>query len=270
MNTNAVAEPSLRVLTPMPDGSCSVSATALEALKHTHRNRETWMRAVNRLSNNVSAICRGKVSDGKASAEATALQKLLRKGKVDDPHLTAIAGPLLEAEAILRAHYDGATAELEALTVELPGLAFVDSTPGLGRLGFAQLLAEAGHLCGYSHAWKLWRRFGVGADQVAGGKLPHTVRSKRRRVVLYRVSDALLKCKASPYRALYLAEKAREREQAEALGIRIVPQGQKAACIKKGEDVLTVLQVHRRAIRHAERELLSDLWAAFCADCQGS
>ena len=242
-------------------------------LRDAHRRREFWLRASIRLGNSIGAVCRSLVSAGKASAEATELEKELRHLKPD----TTPSGdlliatwltcePLLRCERDLHAEIKQEVASMEETAAKLPGAGFIERTPGFGALGLAQLLGEAGHLCNYPKPELLWNRFGVGAHQVAGRA--HVGRSKRRRTILYRVSDSLVVKRKGPYRDIYDTTKAAELEQAEAAGIAILPQAKANAARAKGKEVLSVRQVHFRALRAAERQLLIDLWEATREECE--
>lgn len=150
---------------------------------------------------------------------------------------------------------------------------------GLGELGFAQLIAEAGCLygwdedgefVGYQNWSKVWRRFGL---HVFGGKAYATWRSQggltanqwveagystRRRSLMFNIVDSLLRCKTNVYHQRYQAFKAREFEKAAAEGLKVVP----AKKIPKGKeaDYRSLKHVDLRARRKVAKALLRDLW----------
>ena len=254
----------------------------LSELRLLHRQREGWMRATIRLGNQIGAACRAVASAGQRSKAATELERAIRKEfksgvfpDVSADPTAAYVAPLWEAEQLVAGRCKAAQRSMEELARELPSASFVERTKGFGYFGLAQILGEAGHLCNYPVPTALWRRFGVGADQV--GKAD---RSKRRRTVLYRIVEPLairLKQKAatskraaredSPYRKHYDYRKVVEQENAALQGIPIVTQAKATAARKKGETVLSVKQVHLRALRSAERELLADLLTAYKKEC---
>jgi len=170
--------------------------------------------------------------------------------------------------------------------------AFVVPLTGFGAIGLAQIVGEAGAgLENYSKPCKLWRRFGL---HVYNGRAFATWKSKgglsahewtnagycpRRRSVMYSITDSLLKKKDNRYRALYLAQKEKERAKAVAAGLTVCP----AASIPKESDpslprkvakdgYMSLGHINARATRWIGKRLLNDLWRAWrdhgCSDIQ--
>lgn len=147
---------------------------------------------------------------------------------------------------------------------------FGEATPGFGALSLAIIIGEAGPLSNYPKKGHLWKRMGVAVlDGVRQGGLEKTAPkddwiehgyNRQRRSRLFTIGDALIKA-AGPYREIYLARKAFERERAEAAGLTVLPSAKitnrnRATAMSDGH-------IHRRAQRYMEKRLLRDLWQAW-------
>ena len=164
---------------------------------------------------------------------------------------------------------------------QVPAYALWEGIRGLGPLGLALILGEAGNPADYATHSKFWRRMGL---HVGGGKAFYVKRAgmtgeaweaagycPRRRSVVYQITDSLLKSQIrkdkadptkrialGPYGALYLARKAREHEKARAEGLTVRPAGK----IPKADAHMYRSEghIHNRAARYVGKKLLRDLW----------
>lgn len=163
---------------------------------------------------------------------------------------------------------------LSVLATRLPVYAsFVEPLNGMGALGLAQIIGEAGaDLSNYAAPAKLWRRFGL---HVHDGRAFSSWRrsgglsaedwsnagySPRRRSVIYVIVNSLLK-KPNRYKTLCDERKAIERQKAEAAGLIVAA----AADIPKAEHAKyrSMGHIKARAERYVGKRLLRDLWRAW-------
>jgi hypothetical protein len=162
-----------------------------------------------------------------------------------------------------------ATREMEQLAKDLPVWLWAEPIRGLGPVGLATIIAEAGRdISEYRSVAALWTRMGVGIrDGVRQGGLPKNAPkedwilhgySPRRRSRMWNVGHALVLSNGDgKYRQAYLARKEYERDKAESEGLIVVP----AAKIPKGKlGYRSVGHIDRRAQRYMEKMLLRDLW----------
>lgn len=163
-------------------------------------------------------------------------------------------------ESALRAkrEYDilreDAEQSIRETVILLPIYHLVKEIKGFGEVSLGIIVAEAGNISHYATPAKLWKRFGLGVlDGECQGKglkgnpekaLKHGY-SPRRRSTMFTIGDALIKQnkvdKETPkeYRKLYLAEKERQ--------------------LAANPDMMKI-QIHRRAQRKMEKELLKRIW----------
>lgn len=165
-----------------------------------------------------------------------------------DPQAVTVAALhnewLHRAQAPVTAYKRDVERQMTAIAKASPMAPFVERTLGLGYLGMAQILAEAGDLSNYANPGKLWKRFGLavidgGAQRrVSGEEAALHGFAPKRRAVMFCIGDALIK-KQGEYRALYLERKAYE--------IALHPD-------------LPPIRHHRRAQRYMEKRLLREIW----------
>ena len=123
---------------------------------------------------------------------------------------------------------------------------------------------------GYHTIARVWKRMGVAVmDGVRQGGLLKTAPKaawiahgyvRRRRSLLYVIGEALIKGN-DHYRAIYHAEKSRQRAKAQAAGLTVapsakIPEKRKAEFISDGH-------IANKSRRYMEKELLRDLWCAW-------
>lgn len=95
--------------------------------------------------------------------KTTALMKQCRAGTApaeyaDIAEMVVLSDASRESWDILRGQRERA---LEKLAKQLPGADFVKSVPGVGMLGFAQIIGETGDLSNYADKGKVWKRLGL-------------------------------------------------------------------------------------------------------------
>ena len=230
--------------------------------------------------NDADDAARKAVRD-RAAALVAAVERA-HKGKsvaCDDPMLTDLR-PVIVASLTARAPFDAVEAEaarsMKRLARQLPVAEWAAGVRGLGEMGLAQIVGEAGDLSGYAKPAKLWKRMGLavlngrrqGAPGDGAGKadwIAHGYNAARRSV-MWNIGGCLLKTNGA-YADLIRDRKAVERAKAEAAGLTVKPAGQ----IKASEKALcmSVGHVANRAQRYAEKRLLLDLWRAW-RDAKGS
>lgn len=158
---------------------------------------------------------------------------------------TAASLPLSNAREIIHKEKLGIERELKKLTKKLPLHSFVDETRGVGTIGLATIIGEAGDLTNYANPAKLWMRMGMA---VIDGKRQRKCKDKelairhgynpRRRAAMHCIGDSIVKV-GGPYRLVY--------DERKVLEIAKAPE-------------LPPIAHHKRAMRYMEKRLLRDLW----------
>ena len=236
------------------------------AIQELHVRREQAIRMQIRIQNACGGYARRllgwrldlpeaeRTAIAKEAAKAVAM--LMADEHADVPHAMELT-PVVDAARLSIPPWEGLAAVCEKrmakLAAELPAVAFVETVRGFGTTGFAQIVGEAGDLAGYANPAKLWKRMGlaVAADGKCQRKStdPETAAAMgynpRRRSIMWRIGDSLLKGNKDGYREMYLSRKAMELERLPA--------------DEKGRK----MHAHRRAQRYVEKRLLRDLWRAW-------
>jgi hypothetical protein len=210
------------------------------------------------------------------------VSRILGKPKVTTAEVNEFEGsgalqPLITARQAPREWRRKEEKLMAHLVEQLPVYAaFWEPIPGLGALGLALIVGEAGDLSNYSNPAKLWRRFGL---HVVNGKACATWRSgggftskdweaagysPRRRSMMFTITDSLLK-KPNAYKTLCDERKVIEKQKAEAEGLIVAP----AADIPKGGHAKyrSLGHIKARADRYVAKRLLRDLWRAWRDHC---
>lgn len=258
----------------------SCTAELIAEIRETHRRRQDFHRAEKSLTLQIKAIERRLLAASVTVTPTTELRpaassyedgdEVLRHADTqitrDDVALFATL-PLAEARAVIKAHRLEVERECRKLAKRLPVYAsFFEPVNGLGALGLAQIVGEAGDLSNYANTAKLWKRMGLavinGKSQrrVAGGAAIEQGYSPVRRSIMFCIGESLWK-KQNAYRALYLARKRYETEKALAAGLQVVPANK----IPKGRaaQFSSLGHIHLRAQRYMEKRLLLNLWRAW-------
>lgn len=255
----------------------------IASIVETARMREDLLRAEVRLTLQIKALCRRAASARceecikKQGAlcpphtrDSAALYKSMAKG--EDHPLAAgavlVALPLLQARALVSDRKSAVEKDLRQLARKLPVWTWVEQVRGLGDLGLALIVGEAGDLSNYANPAKLWKRMGLA---VIGGQRQRRVAGDpalaiehgycpRRRSLMWNLGESMVKT-GDAYRQLYLERKEYECRAAIERGLTVLP----AAKIPKADAARYISKghVHNRARRYMEKRLLKDLWAAW-------
>jgi hypothetical protein len=208
-------------------------------------------------------------------------RKLIEKARKDNkpvivPEVPEIVRPLahvLIPQIEMRKQVDDleavATKQMVTLAATLPvDPVWMEWAKGFGLLGLGIIIAETGDLSNYATTAKIWKRMGVavidGRRQGAPG--PKATKedwlkegySPPRRSRLAILGMAFIKYSDSPYRAVYLARKVYERQQAEAQGLIVAPSAQIPK--NKKDEYRSLMHIDNRSRRYAEKRLLKHLW----------
>jgi hypothetical protein len=225
-----------------------------EAIRRQYTLRRHLHRSEKALTLQIRAMCRGFVGGDKVEAD-----KLYARIAKEDPECpdTVWGGrcsTLFTARAVIaekrRVHERGLARAVE----DLPIHDWWCAIPGLGPLGLAILVGEAGDLTGYPNPGKLWKRMGVGRVEEKPGEWASQGRRQNkalaklhgyrpsRRGALWTIGDSLIK-KPGPYRELYLSRKELERQK---------------------DPEARPFITHQRAQRYMEKRLLRNAWQMWC------
>lgn len=227
--------------------------TTIASIVYHHRERQDFLGAKVKIELQVKAIQRREHS--KTCDRAT---HATCPGVYETPSVTADIlrdGPLAEMKRHVKAREK---AMLDAAK-GLPLLDLVDSIRGLGRLSYAQIIAEAGDLAHYSNPAKLWQRMGMG--QGPEGETRYEGRSPRRAAIMAVIGDNFVKA-GGPYRELYDERKAYEQTKPACLKAFAKAGG---VCKDKDAECCRPSHVHNRTRRWVVKRLLRELWRAWRA-----
>lgn len=243
----------------MPDNNDfrAVARSCLVLMEH-QKMRVAAIRNVNRVNNASRAFVRRalgfrndlpEAERTKINRKAAIMVKAILAGEEIDETGQKCA-PFVVASSLGAAPSerlrDQVEKEMVRLAKTLPGMAFVKSVPGVGELGFAVIVGEAGSLSDYANPDKLRKRLGVAPKhsypQAENGAF---MVPKRRRGEMYGVIiEPLFKwqtMKAGPYRTVY----------------------DKAKASKEGLEDWPKLRAHRHGLMVMLDKFLVDLWCAW-------
>jgi hypothetical protein len=268
---------------------------AIDALAELQFRRTTYIREVNALNNRVRSMIRRALGwqwdmpekDREAlNKKAGKLQALIEKGEAL-PDADTLAGNAMMADVLVfarsREPLDAARKQVEKemrkLSRSLPIWAsWAEGVRGLGDLGLAVIVAEAGDIGSYANPAKLWKRLGLAVingerqQKKADADLAaqHGYNPRRRAEMYAVVADPLFRGQwrgekevdgittpagpIGPYGEVYACEKAKALPRIEAT--KELP----------AKDRWNGLRVERHARRLMTKRLLVDLWKAWRAD----
>jgi len=248
----------------------------IAVIREHHRAHRDLVKANTSLTNNIKGQCRrfiGGDDFAKRKREGDVLYACIIGGDAIHP-LAGVAfitlEPFLQSRAALEPNLKAERKVLEKLAKWLPVWPWVESINGMGALGLAQIVGEAGDLSNYANPAKLWKRLGVGMVPVGDGtferqrgvsgrdpdKKKAAAKAERakmhaynpqRRSIIWNIGHSLI-MKKNEYREIYLVRK--EYEGA-------------------AHPDLTPIHIHRRAQRYMEKQLLRNLWAEWRRVCGG-
>lgn len=219
-----------------------------------HRDRQDYLRSEVAMTSRIKARLRWRYGGNKDKAGLVYDDirhlgtRYALKGSLEEAVQGAADNEaLFQAERMLRVARKGPEREMIRVASGLPLADWVKQVRGLGMLGFAQIMAEAGDLSNYAGPAKLWKRFGVAVINGEGQRRHKDKElaalhgfSPSRRAVLAVIGDSMVK-QGREYREVYLA-----RKEYEATTSPDLPP----------------IAHHRRAKRYMEKRLLRDLWQA--------
>jgi hypothetical protein len=178
-------------------------APLVVTIRELWRRRQSWHRAEKSLTLAASAICRRYVGvQGKADkpglAKAKALLEQIEAG-TDTSEASIAVLPILMARQQIEPHRLSVEKVLENLAKDLPVADVVEETKGLGYLGLAGIVGEAGAVGEYRTVQGLWKRFGLAViDGKKQGKRTDAIEalehgySPPRRSVMWNVGCGLI------------------------------------------------------------------------------
>lgn len=247
------------------------ASPSVDQLAELQVRRKTYIAAVNKQTNAIKALVRRALGwrydeeDGdreavnkRASRIVTAALAGKDQKAEDEAVFAALAADLAvfaaAIEPMQKARHE-VELEMKRLARKLPVFSWAKEVKGLGELGVAVIIAEAGDLAKYPKKGHLWKRLGLAPHE---GKAYSTWRTKgglsaedwtaagyspRRRAEVYAViEDPLLRAQTvvkGPYRAIY------ERRKAST---------------EITHPDWTLMHRHRDAQRVMTKYLLRDLW----------
>jgi hypothetical protein len=297
------ADPSVDISVDMPvDTVVDITVDIIDAIIVQHRRRRFFMAQRIRAINALGAYLRFDVlgwsralpasTRDRIKAQAKAIIKTcaahIKRHSRSDPFPDIPGVDAEEIELVLLTlgaqlpfvdSEERAKAEMERLAQQLPVWPRVAGISGFSALGLAVIVGEAGRdlAAGFRSPAALWKRMGVaiinnpdGSRIRQGGLSKNAPKAewirhgydRRRRSRVYVIGEGLIKNNGSgKYKALYDRRKALEIAKAEAKGLKVVPAAQIPA--RRRSEFMSRMQVHRRAQRVMEKELLKDLWIAW-------
>jgi len=223
---------------------CAPLPATLDKLAELQVRRKFWIGNVNKQTNALKALARRALGwrhdldedeRKKLNARAARIVSAALADKEQKPEDASICAAIAADLAVVATAIEPCTKarneielEMKRVVRKLPIYAWAKSVHGLGELGLAVILAEAGDLSNYPEKGHLWRRLGLAPFN---GKACSTWRmgggltaeqwseagySPRRRAEIYAViSDPLFRAQSvasGPYRAIYDARRAKTAE----------------------------------------------------------
>jgi len=237
----------------VPPTICLSLADTIAAMRELHRERQDYHNAEKRLTLQIKSIQR------RVHARTCKMPKKHSKCEGVYDELPAAALVLSEQQGMINVHRKRPEKELQKLAKTLPVWPWIEAVRGVGALGFAQVVAEAGDLGAYNNPAKLWKRMGIGMYQRNDGIWERQRKaegengilagySPNRRSIVYVIGECIIKAGDGHYREIYDARKIIEADK---------PACGRAKCV--GEHCIPG-HIHNRAKRYMEKRLLRDLW----------
>lgn len=209
---------------------------------------------------------------------ASRMRRTVEKGDGEDQStgdshasiVLTVSRPLIIGSALARQHFDeyrGAVEKrMKANARLLPGWEFVKGVRGVGELGLAVIVGEAGDLSNYANPAKLWKRLGLAVlDGVRQGGLASSAKaedwiahgySPQRRAQVWSMFDDVM----------FRSQWGRDPGEGEDVPTHARgPYGQVYAREKEKKLALewTKGHAHNHARRLMTKEFIKDLWVAW-------
>jgi len=240
--------------------------TSCHHIVELHRQRQDLHRAEKSLTLQIKAKCR-RLCEG-STTEADKLYKaMFGKGEHEyAAEALAVSAPFVEARSLIESQRKQCEKAMTNEAKTLPVAPWVEDVRGLGMLGLASIVGEAGDLSNYPNPAKLWKRLGLAVingerqQRKPGAEALEHGYSPSRRAVIWTLGDSMFRA-GGHYADLCRERKAYEREKAAAEGLEVVP----AAKIPKNrkDEFRSDGHVHNRSKRWMEKRLIRDLWRAW-------
>jgi hypothetical protein len=216
-------------------------------------------------------------------AAAAVVKSIQNHEPQTDPLAIRVAPYVVANEAAQgpsQALLDDLEKQMERLAKTLPVYAkFVEPLKGLGALGLAIIVGEAGNLSDSATPSRLWKRAGLApkpcyAMTTKDGNEAHLI-PRARRSAFWTIADSMFRQDNQYTRSIW-PYVAKEIEKAKAEGL-VVSAGSKQTAdnwqshgverpevkVKAGTPNRTCGHIQKRARRKAEKDMLLDLWKAW-------
>ncbi|HUT94955.1 MAG TPA: hypothetical protein VMY37_36190 [Thermoguttaceae bacterium] len=149
---------------------------------------------------------------------------------------------ILQARSPLDREREHAEQRLRKHAEQLPAWEWVKGVHGMGSLGLAIIIGEAGDLGNYANPGKLWKRLGLAPpstyDMIKNDGTPGRCLPRQRRSAIWTIGDSLIRSKGD-YKSVYDERKAYEKER---------------------DPDMTKMHAHRRSQRYMEKRVIRNLW----------
>lgn len=260
------------------DGGHAMTQELIAEIKETHRMRTDLHRAEKRLTLQIKAIHRRMGAKGKVPSNRD-LPSSDGGGdhRPSDTHEMRVPAtiPLELGREPIKKERLARERILRKLAMNLDVADWMESVPGFGPLGLAQIIGEAGDLSNYPNPGKLWKRMclalvnGTIQRRIKGSKALEHGYSPERRSVMWNIGESLIK-KSGHYRDVYLERKELEKQRSESgecadRAAEMLKNGSHSESQRKvlESGKLPKGMLHNRARRYTEKRLLRDLWQAW-------
>lgn len=246
------------------------------ALQELQVRRKFWIGTINKQTNAMGALVRrmiGFVGKDQDEADREKLKKraarIVARAMKDEPQDTddtAVAGALVadfaafgEALRAPEARRHDIELQMKCAVRKLPIAEWAKGVRGLGEIGLAVIIGEAGDLANYATKRKLWRRLGLG---MAPGHEAHAYSTWRMKGGL--TAEDWTTAGYAPRRRAEIHSCVAEpmlRQQTMITGpYRQAYDKRRARCEAVHAD-WTKAHLHADALRIMTKELISDLWS---------
>jgi hypothetical protein len=275
------------------DTQAEIVRSTCDSLRNIQAMRTSALRDRNALANRSRAFVRRAMGwrmdlpDAERErindAAAAVVKSIQNHEPQTDPLAIRVAPYVVANEAAQgpsQALLDDLEKQMERLAKTLPVYAkFVDPLKGLGALGLAIIVGEAGNLSDYATPSRLWKRAGLApkacyAMTTKDGGEAHLI-PRARRSAFWTIADSMFR-QDNQYTQSIWPYVAREIEKAHAEGL-VVSAGSKQTAdnwqshgverpevkVKAGTPNRTCGHIQKRARRKAEKDMLLDLWRAW-------
>ncbi|HUT92081.1 MAG TPA: hypothetical protein VMY37_21480 [Thermoguttaceae bacterium] len=233
-------------------------AALISAIQEDYILRRALIRSQIRLDNQCRAYVRRVLGwrmdlpekeRNRINKEAGELVTAIQGGHGPDDNQLAFAAlvhgfciTMLQARSPLDREREHAEQRLRKHAEQLPAWAWVKGVHGMGSLGLAIIIGEAGDLSNYANPGKLWKRLGLAPpstyDMIKIDGTPGRCLPRQRRSAIWTIGYSLI-LSGGDYKTIYDERKAYEKER---------------------DPDMTKMHAHRRAQRYMEKRVIRNLW----------